>query len=107
MSAFVGPRPEGYQVDHIDRDRVNNRLENLRYVTPSENQKNKVYYNSFGKRRSVNQLDLNGNLVATYISVCEAGRQTNILTTNICAVCRGKQHSAGGYLWEYADGHKP
>lgn len=35
--AFVGPRPPGFQVNHIDRDRTNNRAANLEYVTPSGN----------------------------------------------------------------------
>jgi len=36
-AAFIGPRPAGYDVDHIDRDKANNRVENLRYVTHAEN----------------------------------------------------------------------
>ena len=38
--AFIHPRPYGYQIDHIDRDRQNNRPCNLRFVTPSENSRN-------------------------------------------------------------------
>lgn len=37
MSAFVGPRPDGMHIDHIDFCRINNKLENLRYVSPREN----------------------------------------------------------------------
>lgn len=37
MAAFVGPRPEGLHVNHLDSDRGNNRLSNLEYVTPKEN----------------------------------------------------------------------
>jgi hypothetical protein len=33
-----------YYVDHIDGDRQNNRADNLRYVTPKENQKNRVIH---------------------------------------------------------------
>lgn len=35
-----GPIPEGYQIDHIDHVRSNNRLNNLRLVTHKENQRN-------------------------------------------------------------------
>jgi DNA invertase Pin-like site-specific DNA recombinase len=35
--AFLGPRPEKHDVDHIDGDRTNNVLLNLRYLTRSGN----------------------------------------------------------------------
>ena len=39
--AFIGPRPVvtgvAYEIDHIDSDKTNNRLDNLRYITRSEN----------------------------------------------------------------------
>jgi len=34
---FVGAIPYGHQIDHINGDKHDNRLENLRVVTPSEN----------------------------------------------------------------------
>lgn len=34
---FLGDRPEGLVIDHIDRDKTNNMIDNLRYVTCSEN----------------------------------------------------------------------
>lgn len=37
---FLGPRPKGCVIDHIDNNRSNNRLDNLRYVSYSENSKN-------------------------------------------------------------------
>ena len=41
MEAFVGERPNGYETDHINRIRDDNRLENLRYCSKSENMLNR------------------------------------------------------------------
>ena len=37
LETFVGPRPDGHDADHIDGDRLNNRLENLRWLPAEEN----------------------------------------------------------------------
>ena len=37
LEAFVSERPEGQECRHLDGDRLNNRLENLRWGTRSEN----------------------------------------------------------------------
>lgn len=34
---FLGECPKGYVVDHIDHDKLNNSIENLRYITNEEN----------------------------------------------------------------------
>ncbi len=37
---FLGERPDGLVVDHIDRDKLNNSADNLRYVSQSTNVRN-------------------------------------------------------------------
>jgi len=58
--AFIGPRPPGEVVDHINGDRSDDRVENLRYVTLSENMINRkrkpdygVYWHKPSKRFKV------------------------------------------------------
>ena len=40
---WLGEKPSGYEIDHIDRDSHNNSYTNLRYVTRSEQMKNRDY----------------------------------------------------------------
>lgn len=42
---FLGEKPEGYEIDHIDRNSKNNDYKNLRYVTKSEQMKNRNHSN--------------------------------------------------------------
>lgn len=39
---WIGPKPEGLQVDHINRNPLDNDYRNLRYVTHSEQMKNRT-----------------------------------------------------------------
>lgn len=38
-ATFLGPRPEGYQIDHKDGNKLNAAVTNLEYVTSAENNK--------------------------------------------------------------------
>ncbi|MEV0646080.1 NUMOD4 motif-containing HNH endonuclease [Phytomonospora sp. NPDC050363] len=40
-AAFLGPRPEGMEVRHLDGDKQNPHVSNLAYGTPSENARDK------------------------------------------------------------------
>lgn len=36
-AAFIGPRPSDCTVDHVDNDKTNNAVENLRYISRAQN----------------------------------------------------------------------
>ena len=48
-AAFLGPRPEGMQIRHLDGDKMNNRLSNLCYGTAKENNQDKVKHGRSSK----------------------------------------------------------
>lgn len=59
---WLGPRPEGMQVDHIDRNSLNNDYRNLRYVTKSEQMLNRDYAPFIGQCLENLSSQNNGNI---------------------------------------------
>lgn len=51
--------------------------------------------------RPIVQLDLDGNLIATFKSGKEASRETGVHDGNIVNCCKGRQLTSGGYKWQY------
>lgn len=59
-AAFIGPRPEGHQINHKDGNKRNNRLSNLEYTTPHQNLAHAV---ATGLNTKANNFKLNPDLV--------------------------------------------
>ena len=55
------------------------------------------------KSKRVIRVSIDGNERKIYLSAAQAGRENNISSTGILNACRGIQHTAAGYRWEYAD----
>lgn len=66
-----------YQIDHIDRDRGNNNINNLRYVPTEVNQSNKE------RVPNIIKLDENGTIVNEYNSLEDASRKNDIPQTRL------------------------
>lgn len=93
---FIGPRPVGYEVCHGVGGKLDNRLENLRYGTGSENSFDQYRDGTMTLAKPIKCSD--GEI---YRSISQAGRDTGISNSNIRNVLKGRQKTAGGFHWEY------
>lgn len=104
--AFVGEIPDGMQVNHINEDKTDNRLENLNLMTPKENTNwgtgiERCHIKNNNRSKPVLQYDLEGNFIKEWPSVMEIERTLNYANSNISACCLNKYKQAYGYIWKY------
>ena len=99
---FLQNFEENMTIDHIDCNKLNNNVENLRIVTLKKNIQ-LSYENKLHNLKKVRQLDLNGNLLNIYDSVASASKTLQCSYQLIKNCCDKKPHclTGKGFLWEY------
>jgi hypothetical protein len=92
------------QVNHKDGNKINNKIENLEFVTNKENQIHK-HQNGLGNNltKQVNQYNLDGNYIKTHKSIALAAKDVNISKSCIRSVLNGYGKTAAGFIWKYLD----
>ena len=105
-------------IDHINTIKTDNRVQNLRWVTQTENMNNELTRKRISEKHrnralseehkrkiregsTTNKRVLCVETGIEYISASEAGRQLHIDGSSIIKSCRGRYEKAGGYHWKY------
>lgn len=112
---FLLPIKDKLQINHIDGNKTNNRVDNLEWVNASENlkhaykmglkypsikQKRAMGLVNRNKRKKVNML-LNGVSLKIFNSITEAEQYLKVNRSHISDVCKGKRRKTLGFEWEY------
>lgn len=84
------------EVNHIDEDKTNNRVDNLEWC-------DKTYNIRYSQSVEVNQFTKDGRFIRTWDCINEIQNQLGYNTGHICKCCKGKLKSAYGFIWRYTD----
>lgn len=109
-------------IDHVNTNKLDNRADNLRWVTHSENMMNDITRRNMSNRlkewladkivkvkkekgyiKKVFQFNKDGELIKEFDSMAEASKITGICLSSISQNCNGSTSysHAGGYLWSF------
>lgn len=81
-------------INHKDKNKKNNKVNNLEWCTQSYN----IIYS---KGKKINQYDKNNNFIKTWDAIADIKRELNIDSSSIVRCCKGIKNSAGGFKWKY------
>jgi len=95
---FIGNIPKNKVVDHIDRNRLNNNVTNLRIVTIRKNCKNR----EFLSHDIIQQFDLDGQLLHEYNKMSDIIKKYNKMKPNSIYSClSGRVKTSYNYAWKF------
>ena len=112
---YNGPIPEGYQVHHLDKNRLNFDISNLCIIPASDHARHHAIENGLGKsnkgklkthdsgfcKGAISVRLTRGNEVLQFPSVTEAAKFLESTTSKVSGVCRGRRKTVKGWSCSY------
>ena len=111
-----GPIEKGFEIDHINRNKLDNKIDNLRCTTIQENRKNRDHRNiikfariSHTLKRFIKSINIDTKLISCFKSKYQCGLYYNISPALIYLIVENKTLSKtantnkGKYKFEYVD----
>lgn len=104
--AFL-PNPNNYsEVNHKDYNKLNNNVNNLEWVSGSQNKKHMFLKEENKKVRGkmVEQYSLKGEYIKTFSSISDAAKEIGCAVSAISNCCSGRNKTSMGYYWKFCEG---
>ncbi len=91
------------EINHIDGNTMNNRLDNLEWCTHQENLQHASKHKLLSVYKPINQYDLQGNFIKKWDSMKEAREYYNFGINSLNRACKSKSGIHNGFIWRYVD----
>ncbi len=103
---FLKPRKGAPEVNHKNGIKIDNRAENLEFVTPSENTLHAVGSDLLVNRSGIEIIKIDkqtDKIIGFFESITIASRETKLSSDSISRVCRGLNPTKSNFTWSYAN----
>lgn len=102
-TTFLPKDNSKYQVNHKDENPLNNAVDNLEWCDDKYNSNygTRSVRSGIKRRKGVEQLSLDGELLREFSTLKEAAQYINGTFSTIAHCCQGKYNQAYRYKWRY------